>query len=134
MAHNGDWENKRYSILAGFVEAGESLEQAVMREIAEEVNLEVTDIRYAGSQPWPMPRALMVGFIAKAGQGSPRPDGVEITTARWFNREDLRIATTCGELTLPMPASIAYRMISQWFGKQLPGSYGLGRAYSDAGH
>jgi NAD+ diphosphatase len=78
-----------YSVLAGFVEPGESLEQAVVREVREEAGIEVEDVRYFGSQPWPFPHSLMLGFTARWRAGEIRPDGVELVDARWFHRDDM---------------------------------------------
>jgi NADH pyrophosphatase NudC (nudix superfamily) len=114
LAHQRVWGARRYSILAGFVEAGESLEQAVRREVAEEVGVAVGQIRYVASQPWPMPRSLMLGFVAHAPATGLNPDGDEIATAKWFDRAALRAAVDSGELQLPGPASIAFRLISSW--------------------
>jgi NAD+ diphosphatase len=106
LAHNVNFMNRVYSLLAGFVEAGESLEAAVRREIREEANIEVDRIQYAASQPWPFPNSLMLGFTAAYAGGSLRPDGTEITDAGWFSREALP--------TLPGKGSIARRLIEQW--------------------
>ena len=78
-----------YSVLAGFVEPGESLEQAVFREVLEETGIEVEDVRYFGSQPWPFPHSLMLGFTARHRSGELRADGVELVDARWFHRDDM---------------------------------------------
>lgn len=78
-----------YSALAGFVEPGESLEEAVHREVLEEAGVEVEDVRYFGSQPWPYPNSLMLGFTARYRAGELRPDGVELVDARWFHRDDM---------------------------------------------
>ena len=78
-----------YSVLAGFVEPGESLEQAVFREVLEETGIEVEDVRYFGSQPWPFPHSLMLGFTARHCSGELRADGVELEDARWFHRDDM---------------------------------------------
>ena len=78
-----------YSVLAGFVEPGESLEEAVAREVLEEAGIEVTDVRYFGSQTWPFPNSLMLGFTARWCAGELRPDGVELVDARWFHRDDM---------------------------------------------
>jgi NAD+ diphosphatase len=78
-----------YSVLAGFVEPGESLEQAVFREVLEETGIEVEDVRYFGSQPWPFPNSLMLGFKARYRAGELRVDGVELQDARWFHRDDM---------------------------------------------
>ncbi|TFV60890.1 NAD(+) diphosphatase [Geodermatophilus sp. DF01-2] len=107
------WPPGRFSILAGFVEPGESAEAAVAREVAEEVGLRVTDIRYVGSQPWPFPQSLMLGFTARA-EGDPtlRLDPTEIEEARWFTREELR--SGAGPRALPPPVSIARHIIDRW--------------------
>jgi NAD+ diphosphatase len=104
----------RVSVLAGFVETGESLEQAIHREIAEEVDLELTDVRYFGSQPWPFPRSLMVGFVARAASSDICVDAEEIEFAEWFTREELEARLESGEVGLPGRSSIAFRMIRAW--------------------
>jgi NAD+ diphosphatase len=106
LAHNAAFSNQVYSLIAGFVEAGESLEATVRREIREEVNIEVDQIRYIASQPWPFPNSLMLGFAAVYAGGSLRPDGEEILDARWFTRETLP--------ALPGNGSIARRLIEEW--------------------
>jgi NAD+ diphosphatase len=78
-----------YSVLAGFVEPGESLEEAVAREVREEAGIEVTDVRYFGSQPWPFPNSLMIGFTARYASGEVEPDGVEMEDAAFFAYDDL---------------------------------------------
>jgi NAD+ diphosphatase len=118
------WPERLFSILAGFVEAGESFESCVVREIAEEIGLTVTDVRYLGSQPWPFPRSLMVGFHAL---GDPEQefsfnDG-EIAEAAWFTRAEVRDALDHGDwssavsssrLLLPGSISIAREIIESW--------------------
>ena len=89
LAHNARTPGKRYSVLAGFVEPGESLEQTVSREIMEEVGIEVQDIRYFGSQSWPFPCSLMLGFTARWKKGELRPDGLELDAAAWFSCDDM---------------------------------------------
>ncbi len=89
LAHNAAWPSGRYSILAGFVELGESLEDAVHREVREETGIEISDLRYFGSQSWPFPRSLMVGFHARWLSGEITADGLEITHASWFAPEEL---------------------------------------------
>lgn len=124
LARNRTWPLRRVSILAGFVEPGESLEQAVSREVGEETGLQVTGIRYVGSQPWPMPRSLMLGFVARApGAQEIVVDGEEIAEARWFTREELRAAVSAREVLLPPPVSIAHQIIVSWYGAALPGSW-----------
>jgi NAD+ diphosphatase len=93
LGRNAAWPEGRFSTLAGFVEPGESLEAAVRREILEEVSVEVVDIRYAGSQPWPFPSSLMLGFAARVeGEQMIRPDSVEMAEAGWFTRDEVRRA------------------------------------------
>ncbi len=110
------WPEGRYSLLAGFVEAGESLEQAVCREIAEESGLTVENPVYLGSQPWPFPRSMMIGLSARVAAGHDpnalRPDGEEIVDLRWLSREQLR--AEAATLLLPGPASIARSLIEHW--------------------
>jgi NAD+ diphosphatase len=123
LAHNRRWPRRRVSILAGFIEAGESAEQAVVREVGEETGITVSQIRYLGSQPWPMPRSLMLGFRALAsGDLHILVDRDEIAEARWFSREDLRRALAANEVLLPPPVSIAHRIIESWYGEKLPGA------------
>lgn len=108
------WPEGRMSVFAGFVETGESLEQAVHREISEEVGLDVTHLSYLGSQPWPFPRSLMVGFLARARSTRFTLDPREIESARWFRRDELTDAVEAGEVLLPSKTSIAHRMIQSW--------------------
>jgi NAD+ diphosphatase len=124
LARNSNWPPRRVSILAGFVEPGESAEQTVVREVAEETGIAVGDIRYLSSQPWPMPQSLMLGFWARAAGGQQiRVDGEEIAEARWYSRDDLRAAMATGEVLLPPPVSIAHRIIESWYGDELPGQW-----------
>lgn len=120
LARQPIWPPQRYSVLAGFVEAGESLEACVSREIAEEVGVVVSDVRYLGSQPWPFPRSLMLGFAAIADRSAPlTPADGEIEEARWVHRDTVRAALkseggAVDGLWLPPGVSIAYRMIKGW--------------------
>ncbi len=124
LARNRLWPPRRVSILAGFVEPGESAEQAVAREVREETSIAVSGIRYVGSQPWPMPHSLMLGFRAEAGHGQQiKVDNEEIAEARWLTREQLAAEVATGELLLPPPVSIAHRIIQAWYGGSLPGTW-----------
>jgi NAD+ diphosphatase len=124
LARNSQWPPHRVSILAGFVEPGESAELAVLREVGEETGLAVDSVRYVGSQPWPMPQSLMLGFRARARGGQQiRVDEHEIAEANWYSRQGLRAAIASREVLLPPPVSIAHRIIESWFGEPLPGSW-----------
>ena len=117
------WPEGRFSTLAGFVEPGESMEQAVRREVLEEVGVRVGAVRYFGSQPWPMPASLMVGFIARADSTEVQVDGNEIEDARWFTRDEILTKAQSGELRLPGGASISHALVEWWYGAPLPGSW-----------
>lgn len=117
------WPPPMMSVLAGFVEPGESLEQAVAREVYEEVGLTVDRTVYLGSQPWPMPRSLMLGYFCYAADTPLRTDPEEIAEARWFTREELKAATESGETMLPGRVSIARQLIERWYGGSLPGDW-----------
>jgi NAD+ diphosphatase len=114
LIHDGDrvlltskpgW-GKRYSLVAGFVEPGETLEECVAREVREEVGVEVTDVRYVSSQPWPFPQQLMVGFLARYAGGEIAVDTSELADAAWFTRETLP--------ELPPPYTISRQIIELW--------------------
>ncbi|WP_030451778.1 NAD(+) diphosphatase [Herbidospora cretacea] len=126
LARGPQWPEGRMSVLAGFVEPGESLEAALAREVLEEVGVRVADPRYLGSQPWPFPRSLMLGFFARALSSELTLDPKEIAEARWFTREELRVAIMTGELRVPPPVSIARRLIETWYGSAIDdeGSWG----------
>lgn len=111
------WGN-RISVLAGFVEAGESSEQTIYREIAEEADIEVGETRYFGSQPWPFPRSLMLGFFARAVSTEICVDADELEHAAWMSRTEVRDAVASGEVRLPGASSIASRMIEAWLDGQ----------------
>ena len=113
------WPPKRYSTLAGFVEPGESLEAAVRREVFEEAGVRVGEVTYQGSQPWPFPQSLMLGFSGRATSTDVEVDGEELAHARWWSREELAADVASGELLLPPGVSIARRLIEQWFGREL---------------
>ncbi|MGA0209023.1 MAG: NAD(+) diphosphatase, partial [Candidatus Nanopelagicales bacterium] len=121
------WEPTWFSTLAGFVEAGESAEAAVRREVREESGVsigdEARDLVYLGSQPWPFPASLMLGYHAWAADPSIEVDGEEIAEARWFTREELATACESGDISLPPDVSIARKLIERWFGSALPGEW-----------
>ncbi len=119
LARAPSWPQRRMSVLAGFVEPGESLEAAVLREVAEEVGVSVSEVRYVASQPWPFPASLMVGFTALALGPQLRPDPAEIAQARWMSRRELRAEVAAGQVLIPGPLSLARRLIEGWFGERL---------------
>jgi NAD+ diphosphatase len=119
LGGGGAHDARNYSTLAGFVEPGESLEQAVVREIHEEVGVRVTACQYLGSQSWPFPASLMLGFTAVTEDAEATPDGVEVTRARWFSREELQDAVLAGEITISSRLSIARSLIEHWFGGRI---------------
>ncbi|MCI4062540.1 NAD(+) diphosphatase [Micromonospora sp. R77] len=127
LGNNATWPRtpgqRRFSCLAGYIEPGESAEAAVLREVREEVGVGVTSIAYAGSQSWPFPGSLMLGFLARADADEPvRVDPAEIAEARWFTRREIGVALAgevvdVGEgerLVLPPPSSIALFLVHRW--------------------
>jgi NAD+ diphosphatase len=121
LARNALWPKGRMSVVAGFVEPGESAEHAVAREVFEETAITVGQVRYLGSQPWPMPRSLMLGYQAMARSGqSIAVDEDEIGEARWFSRAELSAAIDAGEVGIAPSSSIARRLIEYWYGAELP--------------
>ena len=118
LGRQAAWPPGRFSILAGFVEPGESAEAAVAREVEEEVGLRVADVRYVASQPWPFPQSLMLGFVARVdGEREIRVDRTEIEEARWFTRDELR--TPDGQLAVPPSISIARHILDRWVKDEL---------------
>lgn len=118
LGSQGVWEENRWSILAGFVEPGESLTAAVIREMYEEAGVVVSEPQYLGSQAWPFPYSLMLGFTAKViDHGQAVPDGIEIEKLRWFSREE--IAAEAKDLLLPGRMTISRAMIEHWYGAEI---------------
>jgi NAD+ diphosphatase len=115
LGRQPSWPADRYSALAGFVEPGESLEEAVAREVREESRIEIGLPRYVSSQPWPFPMSLMLGFIAPWESGAPRIGDEELEDVRWFTRQEVEDAVAGrGALRLPPPLAIARRLIDGW--------------------
>jgi NAD+ diphosphatase len=110
LGRQASWPPGRYSTIAGFVEPGESLEDAVAREVLEETGVGVDEVRYQSSQPWPFPASLMLGFRATAGTRRDIQRGSELEDAQWFSRTDLK----SGKVLLPPPQAIAHRLIGAW--------------------
>ncbi len=106
LGHNRNFYGRMYSLIAGFVEAGESAEEAVRRELREETGIEVKNITYRRSQCWPYPFSLMLGFRAEYASGEARGDGVELDDVQWFSRGSMPM--------IPQPGSIAYRLLTEW--------------------
>jgi len=110
LAHNKRFKVGVYSHISGFNEAGETLEATVVREIREEVSIEVADIVYIKSQPWPFPNSLMLGFTARHASGDIRPDGAEIEDAHWFSRDNLP--------KIPAPGAVSRYLIDLWLARE----------------
>jgi NAD+ diphosphatase len=122
LGSQGSWGANRWSVLAGFVEPGESLNHAVVREVFEEAGIRVANPQFLGSQAWPHPHSLMVGYTAKVDPAhahlAATPDGEEIVKLRWFSREDF--VAEAGSLLLPGKGSISRALIEHWYGSELP--------------
>ncbi len=114
LGRQASWPPGRYSTIAGFVEPGESLEDAVIREVLEETGVHVDAVEYHSSQPWPFPSSLMIGFVAYARTTAIELHDQELEDARWFTREDI----ARGGPVLPMPTSVSYRLIEDWYDSQ----------------
>jgi NAD+ diphosphatase len=123
LGRQAAWPEGRYSTLAGFLEPGETLEDAVRREVWEEVGVTVGEVTYFGNQPWPLPASLMLGFLGRATTYDIRVDGREIEDARWFTRAQMREEADAGELVLPGGVSISRSLVEHWYGGPLPGSW-----------
>ena len=117
LGRQAGWPQPMYSALAGFVEAGESLEEAVRREVKEESGITVSDVRYYASQPWPFPASLMIGCMARATSSEVTVDKSELEDARWFTRDEILTALRApgtGRVMVPPPLAIAHHLIRAW--------------------
>ncbi len=114
LGRQKNWPSGQHSVLAGFVEPGECLEDAVAREIEEEVGVPITNIQYHSSQPWPFPSSIMLGFTARATDATLNVDREELEDARWFTREDLLRSPENSDFRLPRTDSISRRLIEDW--------------------
>jgi NAD+ diphosphatase len=123
LGRQDSWPAGRYSTLAGFLEPGETLEDAVRREVAEETGVVVGEVTYFGNQPWPLPASLMLGFRGRATATDIAVDGDEIQDARWFTRAEMRAEAETGSLVLPGGVSISRSLVEDWYGGRLPGSW-----------
>ncbi|MCD4534227.1 NAD(+) diphosphatase [Nocardioides sp. cx-169] len=117
------WPEGRFSTLAGFCEPGETLEDAVRREVAEEVGVRVGEVTYFGNQPWPLPASLMLGMVGRAETTEIVVDRDEIEEARWFTRAAMREQAEAGTVLLPSGVSISRSLVEHWCGAPLPGSH-----------
>lgn len=117
LGHNASWPPRRFSTLAGFVEPGESLEDAVVREVFEESGVRLQELHYVSSQPWPFPASAMCGFYAEAASRDCRPSE-EMAEVRWFSVEELDAAIAADEVRLSPPVSIAFRLLADWYQQQ----------------
>ncbi|HNM97412.1 MAG TPA: NAD(+) diphosphatase [Marmoricola sp.] len=121
LGRRPEWPPGRWSTLAGFVEPGETLEHAVRREVLEEAGVTVGEVSYQGSQPWPLPASLMLGFYGRAISDDIAVDGVELESARWFTRAEIKAGGESGEVLFPPGISISRALIEDWYGEPLPG-------------
>jgi NAD+ diphosphatase len=122
LGHQPVWPEGRFSTFAGFLEPGETFEQCVSREVFEESNITVSEIKYLGSQPWPFPASIMIAFEAVTDNPDvAKGDGEEITEVKWFSRAELKAAAQDGSLLLPPAISVARKMIEGWLGEAAVG-------------
>ncbi len=118
LARQANWPDKRYSVIAGFAEHGETLELAVAREAYEEVGLQVNNVKYISSQPWPFPASLMLGFTCETKQQQITLIDEELEHAEWFSADEMKTAVKNGELLLPFSVSISWHLVDKWFHSQ----------------
>jgi NAD+ diphosphatase len=123
LGRQPSWPENRFSTLAGFVEPGETLDDAVRREVKEEAGIEVGAVEYAGSQPWPFPSSLMLGFFGTAITDTIKVDDDEIAEARWFSRREITDLSAAGELLLPPKVSISRWLVEKWHGGEISGRW-----------
>ncbi|MDF1602178.1 NAD(+) diphosphatase [Nocardioides sp. YIM 152315] len=124
LGRGATWPEGRYSTLAGFCEPGESLEDAVRREVAEETGVRVGEVEYFGNQPWPLPASLMLGFVGRAVSTEIEVDHHELEDARWFTRAEMKELAEAGTILLPRRGvSISRSLVEHWYGGELPGSW-----------
>ena len=123
LGRQPSWPPGRWSTLAGFVDPGESLEEAVRREVQEEAGISVGEVTYFGNQPWPFPSSLMVGFFGRASTTDVVVDDDELESARWFTREEIATGAESGELVTPGEFSISGSLLRAWYGGEVPGSW-----------
>jgi NAD+ diphosphatase len=118
FGRKSEWPENRYSTIAGFVEPGESAEQAVIREVAEETGIQVESAHYHSSQPWPFPGTLMLGYQAQAASRSISLNDKELEDARWLSRKQISEGLATGQFQLPTDISISFRLIEDWYNKK----------------
>ena len=123
LGRQPSWPPGRWSTLAGFVDPGESLEDAVRREVMEEAGVDVGEVVYFGNQPWPFPSSIMVGFFGRATTTAIQVDDDELESARWFTREEIAAGAESGELVVPGEFSISGSLLRAWYGTRLPGHW-----------
>jgi NAD+ diphosphatase len=118
LGRQPEWPPGRYSTLAGFVEPGESLEEAVAREVMEEAGVAVASSSYHSSQPWPFPSSLMLGFVAEASSDAIQLGNQELEDARWFTAAELEQGVAAGDLVLPTRFSVSFRLVAHWMKRE----------------
>lgn len=123
LGRQAAWPQGRFSTLAGFCEPGESAEDSVRREVQEETAIVVGEVEYLGSQGWPFPASMMLGYTGRAVTDAITVDNDELAEAHWWTREQLRMQAESGELVLPGGLSISRSLIEHWYGASLPGSW-----------
>jgi NAD+ diphosphatase len=123
LGRQPSWPTGRWSTLAGFVEPGESIEDAVRREVLEESGITVGEVSYVASQPWPLPASLMLGFTGRALSTDIQVDEHELEAARWWSRAEVKEAVDAGEMAIPAGISISRHLLINWYGEELDSSW-----------